>query len=62
MTAAVWRKSRRSQEQGACVEVAGLPGTVAVRDSTNPTGPVLALNSTAFADMIGRIRAGQHDL
>lgn len=33
-----WRKSTRSQSQGACVE---LHPTGAVRDSKNPTGPTL---------------------
>jgi len=33
-----WRKSTRSQNEGACVE---LGNTGAVRDSKNPAGPVL---------------------
>ncbi|GAB3361053.1 DUF397 domain-containing protein [Micromonospora halotolerans] len=38
---AEWRKSSRSG-QGECVEVAdNLPGVVGVRDSKDPTGPVL---------------------
>lgn len=38
--AVVWRKSRQSQDEGACVELAfaGL-----IRDSKNPDGPVLRL-------------------
>ena len=37
-----WRKSRHSNPSGNCVEVAGLPaGAVAVRDSRDPSGPVL---------------------
>ena len=35
-----WRKSRRSQDQGACVE---LHPSGAVRDSKNPGGPRLTL-------------------
>ena len=38
---AVWRKSTRSQNEGACVE---LGNTGAVRDSKNPTGPVLTVD------------------
>lgn len=35
-----WRKSRRSQDQGACVELAN---TGAIRDSKNPDGPRLTI-------------------
>jgi len=42
LTEAIWRKSTRSNNGGACVEVAdNLPGIVAVRDSRDPRGPAL---------------------
>jgi hypothetical protein len=57
-----WRKSSRSSGQGGnCVEVAGLPDVVAVRDSKNPSGPVLAFGVAAFREFVGTIRAGVHD-
>ncbi len=41
LTGATWRKSTRSSLQD-CVEVAdNLPGVVGVRDSKDPTGPIL---------------------
>lgn len=48
--AVAWQKSTYSgSEGGACVEVATCPGTVHVRDSKVPHGPVLDLTPTAWA-------------
>jgi hypothetical protein len=48
--ATVWRKSSRSGGNGgACVEVGtGPAGVVAVRDSTDPAGPVLTVPAAAW--------------
>ncbi|GAA0543794.1 DUF397 domain-containing protein [Actinomadura livida] len=46
---ATWRKASRSGENGGdCVELAGVPGAVAVRDSKDPDGPVLLLTRAAL--------------
>ena len=48
-----WRKASRSGENGGnCVELAGLPCAVAVRDSKNPNGPVLLLTRKALRTAI----------
>ncbi|MER7193592.1 DUF397 domain-containing protein [Streptomyces flaveolus] len=48
-----WRKSSYSGDQGGdCVEVAELPAAVAVRDSKDPAGPVLALAPAVFATFL----------
>ena len=50
LSGAVWRKSSRSGGNGGnCVEVAtGPAGVVAVRDSTDPAGPVLTVPAAAW--------------
>jgi hypothetical protein len=45
LTRAAWRKSTHSNNGGACIEVAATgPDLLAVRDSTDPGGPVLAFS------------------
>lgn len=49
LTNAKWRKSQRSASNGGnCVELARLPGSVAVRDSKDPDGPVLLVTGAAL--------------
>ncbi|MFI0367411.1 DUF397 domain-containing protein [Actinomadura sp. 1N219] len=49
MSKLVWRKASRSTAEGDnCVEVAGSPNTVAVRDSKDPDGPRLIISTSDF--------------
>jgi hypothetical protein len=53
---AVWRKSSRSG-QSECVEVAdNLPGLVGVRDSKDPSGPVLTFLPDTWRTFIARTK------
>ena len=42
-----WRKASRSVNNGACVEAASARAAVMVRDSVDPSGPVVASSSVA---------------
>jgi hypothetical protein len=56
--AAVWRRSTRSQDSGNCVEVAaGVPaGQVAIRDSKDADGPMLAVTASEWRTFLAAIR------
>ncbi|ROO60045.1 uncharacterized protein DUF397 [Micromonospora sp. Llam0] len=51
----VWRKSTRSGADGDCVEVAGHPRTVAVRDSKDHTGPILTFGTAAWQRFVDTV-------
>ena len=60
-----WVKSSHSDNGGTCVEwapsVASATGTVPVRDSKNPAGPVLHVSSAAFSMFVAGVRSGELD-
>jgi hypothetical protein len=59
---AIWRKSRRSNSQGDCVELAGLPrGMIAVRNSRHPGGPALIYTRAEIDAFIRGARNGDFD-
>ncbi|MEV0000778.1 DUF397 domain-containing protein [Micromonospora sp. NPDC050980] len=64
LAGAAWRKSSRSQTSN-CVEVAPLgtgPATMALRDSKDPSGPVLLFNRAGWLGFIAGAKNGQFDL
>lgn len=55
-----WQKSRRSEANGACIEVRLFEGVVQVRDSKDPEGPRLSYSTeqwTLFVENIRRFEA-----
>ncbi|MCA1195729.1 DUF397 domain-containing protein [Saccharopolyspora sp. 6V] len=50
-----WRKSSRSVTE-ECVEIAAVADDVAVRDSKDPSGPVLLVSRAAFRRFTATIR------
>jgi hypothetical protein len=63
LTHTIWRKSNRSNGAGgaACVAVAGLADRVAMRDSKDPAGPVLAVTRAEWRAFLSNIRASEFD-
>jgi hypothetical protein len=54
---AAWRKSRYSNGQAECVEIAdNLPGIVAVRDSKDKGGTTLAFGAQAWKAFTAKVK------
>lgn len=61
LAALTWHKSSHSNggsDQTSCVEVASLPGLVAVRDSKDPSGPALTFDRPAWRAFLDTLRTG----
>jgi len=62
LTGVTWRKSRHSNPNGNCVELAGLPGGgVAVRNSRHPSGPALIYTPAEMAAFVRGAKDGEFD-
>lgn len=62
LTDATWQKSKHSNPNGACVEVAHLPnGEIAVRNSRFPDGPALVYTRAEIAAFLAGAKDGEFD-
>jgi hypothetical protein len=58
LSGANWRTSSWSGAIGGnCIQVADLPGTIAVRDSKDPDGPALLFTPAEWAAFTARVKA-----
>ncbi|NRQ30535.1 DUF397 domain-containing protein [Nonomuraea sp. NN258] len=58
----VWRKSRWSNPNGNCVELAGLPtGEIAMRNSRFPEGPALVYTRAEITAFVLGAKDGEFD-
>jgi hypothetical protein len=57
-----WKKSTRSGSNGgSCVEVRQYNDAIQVRDSKDPTGPVLTFDRDAWRAFLDTVKAGDVD-
>jgi Domain of unknown function (DUF397) len=57
-----WRKSRHSNSQGTCVELASLPGgEIALRNSRHPDSPALVYTPAEIDAFIRGVKDGEFD-
>ena len=57
-----WKKSQHSNPNGACVELAALPGgEIAMRNSRFPVGPVLLYTQAEITAFLAGAKDGEFD-
>jgi hypothetical protein len=60
-SAIIWRKSRRSADQGNCVEVAAQRTSVLIRDSHDRSGFTIKVSTVQWQELLERLRSKDLD-
>ncbi|NEY36641.1 DUF397 domain-containing protein [Streptomyces sp. PRKS01-65] len=58
---ASWMKSRHSNAEGNCVEVAPVEGGIAMRNSRDPDGPALVYTAAELRAFLAGAKDGEFD-
>lgn len=58
----MWKKSTKSNNNGACVEVRSTDDEIQVRDSKNPSGSVLSFTPAEWDAFLDGAKKGEFDL
>jgi hypothetical protein len=56
-----WRKAQLSTTNGSCVEVAAAGGKIALRDSKDPSGPILVYTPAEWDAFLDGAKKGEFD-
>ncbi len=56
-----WLRSTKSQHNGGCVEIRKMDGTIAMRDSKDPSGPVLRFTPAEWDCFLDGAHKGEFD-
>jgi Domain of unknown function (DUF397) len=56
-----WRKAQISTNNGSCVEVASVVGKIALRDSKDPSGPLLVYTPAEWNAFLDGSKKGELD-
>jgi len=56
-----WRKSTRSGSNGQCVEARRMGDTIQLRDSKDPSGPVLSFTPGQWAAFTAGVKGDEFD-
>jgi Domain of unknown function (DUF397) len=55
-----WHKASRSNAGNNCVEIAQTPDGYLIRDSKNPSGSRLPIDTTTWATLIDDVKTGKY--